>query len=83
MVKVSADDSPYPPRVSSRKPQVDARRYRKVYGMGLVVLSLWLEESLLAVPGLSQSVMLLPGLFLTPSLNLQQTCGGVTPGGEK
>lgn len=51
--------------------------------MGLVVLSLWLEESLLAVPGLSQSVMLPPGLFLTPSLTLQQTCGGVTPGGEE
>lgn len=44
--------------------------------MGPVVLSLLLEESLLAIPGLSQSVMLLPGI-LTPSLNLQHTCGGM------
>jgi hypothetical protein len=42
-----------------------------------MVLSLLLEESLLAVSGLSQSVMLLLGLLLTPNLNLQQTCGGM------
>lgn len=59
MVKVSVDNSPYTLHVLSRKPQVGAKKCQKVYGMGPVVLSLLLEESLLAVSELSQSVMLL------------------------
>ena len=78
MVKVSADNSPYPLHVPSRKRQkVGAKKCQRVYSMGPMVLSLLLEESLLAVSGLSQSVMLLLGLLLTPNLNLQQTCGGM------
>lgn len=58
VVKVSADNSSCLLHVPSRKPWVGAKSAgKKVYGMGPVVLSLLLEESLLAVPGLSQCVM--------------------------
>lgn len=62
---------------SRKRQKVGAKKCQRVYSMGPMVLSLLLEESLLAVSGLSQSVMLLLGLLLTPNLNLQQTCGGM------
>lgn len=65
-----------PPACPLQKAPGWCQKCREVYGVGPVVLSLLLEESLLAVPGLSQHGLLL-GLLLTPSLKLQQTCGGI------
>lgn len=51
-----------------------------------MVQNLPLDKSLLAVPGLSPSMMLLPRLSTTPSLKLRQTWtprgGGVTDYGK-